>query len=45
MALLVDWESMEMCMRSRCPDCSVCSGVVVEGRVNGEGGVVVVNGR
>ena len=31
--------------RSCCPDCSACSGVVVEGRVNEEGDVLVVNGR
>ena len=31
--------------RSCCPDCSACSGVVVEGRVNEEDDVLVANGR
>ena len=31
--------------RSCCPDCAACSGVVVEGRVNEEDDVLVVNGR
>ena len=31
--------------RSCCPDCSACSGVVVEGRVNEEEDVLVVHGK
>ena len=47
MARLVDWESLEKVhgVLGGCPDCCACSGVVVEGRVNEEGEVLVVNGR
>ena len=31
--------------RSCCPTCSACSGVVVQGRVNEEENVLVVNGK
>ena len=51
MAPLVDWEVLERLMmfrvcswsRSCCPDCSACSGVLVEGRMNEEEDVLVVN--
>ena len=54
MALLVDWgdpgEVHDVLgilgvSRSCCPDCSACSGVLVEGRVNEEDDVLVVNGQ
>ena len=49
---LVDWEILGTFMmywcswsRSCCPDCSACSGVVVEGRVNEQSAVLVVRGK
>ena len=52
MALLVDWESLERFMMNWVflevtirTDCAACSCVVVEGRVDEEDDVLVVNGR
>ena len=42
--VVLDSDAFRLVVLSCCPDCSACSGVVVEGRVNEEEDVLVVHG-